>query len=235
MLKNINNKYKIGDNYFKTQDEAKRYVRSIVSNCRHEINQNEEMFEVIHDIIKCHRYYESKRGNGIKQFIFVTNPLNKCRELNIVRIDNTICSISYVVCAEDSIIDKSKLKEHKITFPLYEAMRIAINDQILNYRNEQYLSCGLQCVLCEIRNTQFHVDHNNPSFKTLRDNFLLNREHPVTFNKTQDTHASIFKPQDEQFKNEWVEYHLQNARLQILCKSCNLRKSKKDDIIINSS
>jgi hypothetical protein len=230
-------KYKIGNNYFQTQLEAKQYVRNVIRS----INENEVIkenpkFELIHDIIKCHRYYENKKGCGIKSFFITFNNLNKCKELNIRRIDDSEIDISYIVCAEDSIIDKNKLKVHKSSFKLYDAMRQSIKDQIIQFRNNNRGEKEV-CAICGINNQgfpnnyiEFQVDHKQPSFKYLRDNFINNKNNdginaPVDFDENE-FNIPIFREIDNEYMNEWKNYHLQNATYQILCKLCNLRKKK---------
>ena len=234
-------KYKIGENYFRTQEEAKQYVRNVIKSINlndAEIDSNNPKFIIIHDIVKCHRYYESKKGCGIKSFFTTYNSLTKCKELNIRRTDESVIDISYIVCAQDSIIDKNKLKVHSINFKLYEAMRVAIQNQIMRYRNNNR---GIleKCAICEISNSnsgfpsgfvEFHVDHKQPSFRYLRDEFLNNKRNqglyiPSNFSENEHN-ATIFRAQDAEFSDEWSEYHKQNATYQILCKLCNLRKKK---------
>lgn len=87
------------------------------------------------------------------------------------------------------------------------------------------------CMNCKTVNescNNFHVDHDNPSFKNLRDNFLeVNfKEIPKTFIDCDLYKSKIFKKEDEDFKNKWINYHNNNCNLQILCKKCNLSKKR---------
>jgi hypothetical protein len=241
-------KYRIGNNFFKTQEEAKQYVRNVVRSINEEVTPENPQFEIIHDIVKCHRFYEIKKGCGIKSFFTIYNTLNKSRELNIKRVDDSIIDISFIVCAEDSIIDKNKLKVHKLSFKLYDAMRSAIKDQILAYRNNNRGDLEV-CAICNIKNSknifdsslgfgnlsnniniEFQVDHKKPSFKFLRENFINEKKNlgcriPTNFIDDQ-FNIPNFIEEDNEFKNDWCNYHAQNATFQILCKLCNLRKKK---------
>ena len=90
-----------------------------------------------------------------------------------------------------------------------------------------------ECQNCKInqQNILYHVDHNKPSFLELRENFLSNRNDiPTKLNNCPLTNICTFKEEDSQFKNDWINYHLENANLQILCNQCNLRKPKKEFI-----
>lgn len=60
------------------------------------------------------------------------------------------------------------------------------------------------------------------------DNFLqiTNKPIPTNFADCDVYKLTIFKDKNEDFKNEWIEYHNKNCNLQILCRDCNLRKKK---------
>ena len=64
--------------------------------------------------------------------------------------------------------------------------------------------------------------------QTLKDNFLqlTKKQIPLLFGDCQTYKLTIFKDEDEDFKNDWVEYHNNNCNFQILCRDCNLRKKK---------
>ena len=72
------------------------------------------------------------------------------------------------------------------------------------------------------------MDHHNPSFKTIKNNFLqeTTKSIPSSFDDCKIFKISIFKDEDKDFKNDWVDYHKKNCNFQILCRDCNLRKPK---------
>jgi len=49
---------------------------------------------------------------------------------------------------------------------------------------------------------------------------------PSLFGDCKIYKLTIFKDEDEDFKNDWVDYHNKNCNFQILCRDCNLRKKK---------
>jgi hypothetical protein len=50
---------------------------------------------------------------------------------------------------------------------------------------------------------------------------------PDTFGDTNDdTHRRCFLETDKDFKNEWTDYHYENAQLRVLCQKCNLTRTK---------
>jgi hypothetical protein len=137
------------------------------------------------------------------------------------------------------VTNKNKLKVHHISYKLYDSMRRAISDQIMNYRNNNRGNKEI-CALCGISNRnnnifengviEFHVDHKEPSFMSIRDSFINEKKNqgviiPTIFND-DEFNIPNFREEDESFKNDWWEYHRSNATYQILCKLCNLRKKK---------
>lgn len=81
-------------------------------------------------------------------------------------------------------------------------------------------SCG------QVLTRDFHVDHQAPKFRELRDQFLSSqglclkdvrirmREHRETKYPTLD---------DDQVRVAWQAYHAENAKLRALCAPCNVR------------
>ena len=72
----------------------------------------------------------------------------------------------------------------------------------------------------------YHVDHDEPPFRTLKDNFINTTELdiPDYFSYNQNSHIYAFHEEHVDFKNAWIKYHNSHSKLQILCKSCNMRK-----------
>jgi hypothetical protein len=42
--------------------------------------------------------------------------------------------------------------------------------------------------------------------------------------------STIFKKDDKEFQDDWIEYHRKNAILQCLCKTFNLKRRENDYI-----
>ena len=94
-----------------------------------------------------------------------------------------------------------------------------------DYKN-QLSNLILDNTKLEKENTQLRIALCN-----LRDNFLTicntnNINIPKSFVRTEKIRRD-FKPEDNQFKNEWIYYHLLNANFQPLCRTCNSKKSNK--------
>lgn len=135
-------------------------------------------------------------------------------EFNLVRNDGIIEDISYIECI-------SKPNKNK---NLNEALRYCVQPQIYSFRDNNIMKCEF----CSKTNKtdEIHIDHII-MFKNLTNDFLKNRiDIPTDFDNNY-YNGAMFKVKDNEFANEWYEYHLENAQLRPLCKSCNLKRSKK--------
>lgn len=112
----------------------------------------------------------------------------------------------------------------KITVnPLLSAMRNSLHSQIKKWKKENHKSRMCKACLC---NTKLQADHANIPFKELSSDFISKQSHlPSEFDYTK--FGRKFKKSDDFFRRAWVMYHEQNAKLQWLCKPCNLKKSCK--------
>jgi hypothetical protein len=215
-------KYYIGKLEFKTKKECQNYTRNIINNlgcCI--INKDHVQFIFFYNLIQNHPDYDIKKGVGIDYFYIEPNPFNKkYYQTMIKRIDGSETDFSWVYCCE--------FKERTLSHHLSSAMRAAIKEDIIKYKQKQN---KLICNFCKTENElyeNYHVDHDNPSFKTLKDNFLqiTTKQIPSSFGECNIYNLTIFKCEDYDLKNEWIDYHNKNCNFQILCRDCNLRKKK---------
>mgnify|MGYP003333874864 CR=1 FL=1 len=212
-------KYYIGDLEFKTKKECESYTRNIIYNlgcCI--IDKAHEKYNFFINLLNNHSSYQEKIGSGIDYFYIQPNPLvKKYYQTMIKRTDGSEIDFSWVYCCQ--------FRERSKIYDLLRAMRNAVRDDIIKFKRRN----TLKCVNCETENElyeNFHVDHDNPSFQSLKDNFLRITDKPIPTNFTDYKEFTFFKDEDEDFKNEWIEYHNKNCNLQILCRNCNLRKKK---------
>jgi hypothetical protein len=215
-------KYYIGELEFKTKKECENYTRNIINElscCI--INKDHTYFNFFDNLIKNHPEYDDKKGIGIDYFYIQPNPLiRKYYQTMIKRLDGIEIDFSWVYCCQ--------FKERTTSDYLLMAMREAIKYDIIKYKQKQ---SKLICNFCKTENElyeNYHVDHHNPSFQTLKDNFLqlTKKQIPLSFGDCKIYKLTIFKDEDDDFKNDWVDYHNKNYNFQILCRDCNLRKRK---------
>jgi hypothetical protein len=215
-------KYYIGKLEFKTKKECENYTRNVINNlgcCI--INKDHPQFIFFDNLIKNHPEYDDKKGIGVDYFYIQSNPLvKKYYQTMIKRLDGSEIDFSWVYCCE--------FKKRTSVEDLLKSMREAIKEDTIKYKQKQN---KLICNFCKRENElyeNYHVDHHNPSFQTLKDNFLqlTKKQIPSSFGDCKIYKLTIFKDEDKDFRNDWVDYHNKNCNLQILCRDCNLRKKK---------
>jgi hypothetical protein len=213
-------KYFIGSKGFKTKKDCETYTRNIVNELKtSRITKTNEYFNFFNDLIKNHPEYDSKIGCGIDYFFIQPNVLNKkTYQTMIKRLDESIIDFSWVYCCQ--------FKVRSSTSSLITAMRQAIAPDMIKFKREQ---TELKCCLCKASTldySDYHVDHNDPPFRTIRDNYTSLHELliPSNFDSCPQTYLTVFKEEDNIFKTNWIKYHNENCTLQILCRDCNLKK-----------
>tara|TARA_B110000483_G_C18199478_1_gene544541 strand:+ start:2612 stop:3211 length:600 start_codon:yes stop_codon:yes gene_type:complete len=144
--------------------------------------------------------YRVKKTNGA---LFLQVKLPTCNKWLMVSWRSSCSNISIVVN------------------PLISAMRNSIHPQIRKWKK---INCKTRsCQNCSC-NAKLQADHAACSFKELSETFISNQPIiPTEFDYTK--YGRKFKKADVHFKKCWVVYHKDNATLQWLCKTCNLKKS----------
>jgi hypothetical protein len=120
---------------------------------------------------------------------------------------------------------RSTAKKRKPADPLPSAFRNSIRGQIDDWKRSNAFHSG--CVKCGSRQ-YLEADHDNPSFLELTQNFLKTQDLkriPTKFGYVRNR-GRKFRPADLMFELWWQQYHARLARLQWLCKKCNMSKSK---------
>lgn len=164
------------------------------------------------DLISLHENREKKIGVGLKQFHIRHNAINyNERTLFIERIDGTEDSWSYKACLN--------IKQNDLT----AALRSSIESDIVFYKN----SAKRECHYCNTLLGPFHADHKSIPFSKIKDDFLntTKKPHPKKFGKDNIKFNVIFLDIDKEFEKEWFLYHQSKADYQILCATCNIKKS----------
>ena len=164
------------------------------------------------ELFKNHPEYPNKITRMVDLCIKQNTRNSKYYEFNIIKDDGSTEDISYRCC-----INK-RPKNHDLN----SAMRSAIEDQIIDFRNSIVNKKCEFCSSCD----NIEVDHIY-LFKKLCLDFLKNKKDiPNSFDDGKYNQA-IFKKSDENFENEWKEYHKINSFLRFLCKKCNASRNKK--------
>lgn len=210
--------YNIGDLSFKTKKACEEYTRQVINRlgcCK--VSNGHSEYAFLCDLLKNHPGYDIKAGPGIDYFFIrpnITRPTTY--QTMIRRIDGTETDFSWRYCCEFRVRPTS----HHLNL----AMRSAIREDIVNFRNKQ---TKMQCKLCNTEDAnEYHIDHNMPPFRDLKSDFLRETKTPIPniFDELNPISLTIFKKEDEKFEMEWKEYHNMHCNLQVLCSTCNMKK-----------
>jgi hypothetical protein len=138
--------------------------------------------------------------------------------MELIRIDDTKIDFSWVQCCK---LGKCMKDNRKL---LFDAMRHAIKNDTIHFKRTNTLICNI-CRDNTLKYTDYEVDHNIIPFRTLACNFLKDEiDIPTKFDDSPIYNISMFKNEDKEFEKKWIDYHILNCDLQILCKNCNRKK-----------
>lgn len=193
---------------FKTKKEMQDYVRSVIYSLGETVIKSDNPhFTLFEDIVK---------KEGIVEFHIVKNPINK-------KAFHMMYKLKYGSTVDFSWLNCGLDVQNNL---LIKAMRNEIYEDIVNFKKQ----CVKKCVFCEVTDSEFHVDHHEPSFKQLSDSFLFEKNVDIMkYKYNKDNKLTYFDDNDFRmvvFSNQWKDYHNKNCNLQILCAHCNLTKAK---------
>lgn len=140
------------------------------------------------------------------------------------RYKSLLLQIKVIRCAKWLTVSwkKGVHTKRKAPDPLKQAMRNAVSRQSRSWGRDHW--DGKKCVECESTEL-LQVDHMDPQFHEIRDNFLVDFTNlPKDFK--QGPKGSYFLPTDSSFSTKWKKYHKSLAEYQWLCRSCNCKKQK---------
>jgi hypothetical protein len=211
----------IGNQSFRSIAECERYTRSLLieTGVTTSVKQtNLETFEYLTKLGERHPNYEEKFQKFIDFEIRVPIMNKKGLALFIINDDKTLTEISWIICVSGKTTSTKDL--------FIASLRESIHPQISYYRATTDLSYCRICN-CSLVDTILHIDHYEPQFSELVDNFLQMHNDlvfPMKYDKNKITYHTKFKEQDEWIGEEFAKYHLENATLRVLCESCNLKR-----------
>jgi len=220
--------YNIGNQTFISKDEINKKTRRLIKEIGigGRIYETDNVFNYFNELLQYHEDYENKIGTGIK-FFFITNHKFNNHQLNIHRTDGTNIDIAYIFGSKFNC-------KNKITTNLKCAMRQAIKDYTIDFKkNQTILRCN-NCQCNDLPYDEYQTDHIYP-FSKIYDEFLnFNPNHPTEFD--DEDCLKVFQLKDEEYKNQWIQYHnTYENNFQILCKSCNCKKSNNQGSGISST
>ena len=154
-------KYNFNGLLFRSKKAVQDYIRGVVNDCPFDlvIDETHKHYPVFKAIVMDHINKEEKLGCGIQHFVFVVGAVYKEKQLNVIRTDGSIVSMSYLY---NNIICEASYKQQQVN-----ACRDAIYDQIMEYRFclEETPSCSF----CGATDKGIHIDHIYPFSKLLTE------------------------------------------------------------------
>lgn len=201
--------YIIGNQSFKTQREIKQYIKEIFEkNGLGKVNQITHNF--LSELIKRHPDFESKIGSGIDYFLISQNPVSrqKSYHLSFRRTDGSMDDISYNICITG--------KEVSNKVQTLNSMRNSIHSHIKQFK----INAEQKCNKCGIIGVNFDCDHYGTEFKEISESFI--KKYDVCSSFKSDGFFTCFD--DDEYKDKWINYHNEKAKLQLLCVKCHISK-----------
>lgn len=208
---------------YKTQSKLKKAVKEMLKDigvCDSIKKFHSEKWEEFMYLFERHPDYPEK-FNGLTDIKIMYNPINKQLDPRIIKSNGD----------EDDVSLLNKCISGKPSNDLSKAMRNEIYPQIQEFRKNyikenHIMKCEL-CLCTSLDNKNFDIDHYEPQFVDLQKAFLNNWKElvPNTF-EAGKRRSKIFTNKDNDFEQEWSEFHRTNATLRVLCKECNASREK---------
>lgn len=207
---------------FDTKKEAKQYVRALIERYEpgEKLDPHDQAFVL--ELLSLHPHYEQKRGVGIE---YVTVDLEisfggRNKHFIIYRTNNSYTDFSWVKCFDGS----SHRRE------VQSAMRAAINDQIIDFRNAE-LPKNPICPFRKIKldKTNSHADHAHPvTFISLVESWVqtVGGFESVKINVGVDGQTSATMA-DEGQRQQWQDFHRRSAQFRLTSIKGNLSDAKR--------
>ncbi len=201
---------------FKTKKDLTEYTRNLLKHigiCSSIKNKNIDAYNYFIKLFESHPKNPEKT-KGIVDLKITQNKVNRSAiEINMVKENSVEEDISWVACI------KGKTRD-----PLPIAYRVAIDDQIKEFRKDK----PSKCVNCGETKGEMHVDHIIHFEKLILDFEKLiiapEKDSKLQIPKLFANHSSnmkCFRDTDKEFEKKWKDFHKKNATLRILCKKCN--------------
>lgn len=176
---------------------------------------------VYNDIV---RYYPNNETKNVYDVVDISFDIGDFKNtvLCVIKKDGTKQSISYKDCIKNRF-GKTVKKSNNLNNKLSKAMRNAISDEIINFKN----GAVLKCTECGTKDANMDVDHII-DFVKLSSDFIKQKNIPIEFDEKIGGQY-YFKKCNEDFENDWKNYHKNQVNnLRILCHNCNIRRNRQN-------
>lgn len=222
-------KYIIADKKFSTKKEITEYCKALKRTVGIIYVADSIGYRFLTALIREGHLNAKHKLRKAINYIYVDKNKYGITRFMLKYLDGTEDDFSYISCIDNLGKETEEARKSRIRKKKNSAYRLSIKDQIQEFRNNSYNICEL-CGNSSI-NTIFHVDHKNPTFAQLIEDFenIVNVSIPEEFidiDTTSYEHGRhMFREEDRKYCEWWKDYHKKCANLQILCSKCNLTRS----------
>lgn len=188
---------------------------------------DEKHTRIVLDMIKKHPYYDEFKHNVKSSTRIVMNKLIGDYNPHLALVNDGESNVVKI-----SLQNLGQSVENDYRKTVLSIMRNTIRHQCVEFREAVYQQSGgiFTCAVDGkvIHPNDVHVDHSNEHkvFITIAREFVdanfggIFKQVPII--KNPDKESTYTYVMDECLETQWNDYHKANARLRILCMSCNL-------------
>tara|TARA_R100001440_G_scaffold16888_1_gene28624 strand:- start:4361 stop:4999 length:639 start_codon:yes stop_codon:yes gene_type:complete len=170
------------------------------------------------------KFHPSKSNFPVRFFEVLPNPINKKSfHINLVKEDGFKCGFSWSSCCR---LERFKNEKRNYYNEFCTACRSSISEDTYNYflnnENRFCMKCG--------NDENIEVDHIYP-FKFIVDEFI--KKNKIQLEEIKYKKDFIFRDsfRDLDLKERFYNFHKLKAEYQYLCKTCNLKKGCKIELV----
>ena len=203
---------------FINSDDLKKYTTELImkiKECKSLRKNFPEEFIFFKKLLDRHPEKFKKGVNKINDIEFRKFPITK----KIIKYSDIQVFIHLNDGKSDSISWSKCVKgeDNPVQQKLVWAMRSSIKDQIHEFKSTKK---NIPCEFCGTFN-YLTVDHIIKFRDIAKDFIELYPNYPTNFKKN-NLAQEIFREEDHLYMKTWQDYHLQRAKLRILCVDCNV-------------
>jgi Protein of unknown function (DUF3223) len=201
----------VGKQEFVTTKAATEWVQQIVDKYPNGESFSDVDTEFFKNLLELHPNCLEKVGVGVRGFIVDQNPIYPNRTVFVIREDGSRCDFSWVKCLRGEQQDKLRR----------QALRVAVIQQILDFKNKTLASGMQHCEITGLRLTSDNcaVDHIAPdTFDKIVDEWLVVEGislEAIGISPSRDLQYNRSMTNPVQLAS-WLRYHQANAKLRLL-------------------
>jgi hypothetical protein len=209
--------------FYLTKKEATAHFREMLRRHEPDVAITGDDASALMWLLQQHPAAIEKIGSGVCRFTTWVTPYGN-KGFRIVRADGSSTDFSYLKCLNGSGPLPTLVKQ---------AMRTAIRDEMLAYKEKYFLSREDEfgCAPCELTGKRLrwedaHVDHAHPYyFEVLVTTFLAGRglkpeDVPITPSRDNEVGREVTDPE---LVEDFRRYHRELADLRVICRTENLK------------